>query len=149
MLWHSSASNSELDRIINTCLFLKLFPVFVPFFFAALHKKKANNFTLHKQFLFLISLRAQLAYSFFFLLPIHFCRAESQAIQRELAGLSERYSQKCLELNRAEQNNAEREREISRKERDMEHLKKENHVSYQQISSLLHQVWFRDVAWHF
>lgn len=67
------------------------------------------------------------------MLPIHFCRAESQAIQRELAGLSERYSQKCLELNRAEQSNAEREREISRKERDMEHLKKENHVSYQQI----------------
>lgn len=54
-------------------------------------------------------------------------QAESQAIQRELAGLSERYSQKCLELNRAEQSNAEREREISRKERDMEHLKKENH----------------------
>ncbi|XP_067472498.1 TRIO and F-actin binding protein b [Thunnus thynnus] len=53
-------------------------------------------------------------------------QAESQALQRELAGLSERYSQKCLELNRAEQNNAEREREISRKERDMEQLRKEN-----------------------
>ncbi|KAM7386419.1 hypothetical protein PAMA_009167 [Pampus argenteus] len=53
-------------------------------------------------------------------------QAESQALQRELAGLSERYSQKCLELNRAEQNNAEREREISRKERDTEQLKKEN-----------------------
>uniref|UniRef100_UPI0037E90EC7 TRIO and F-actin binding protein b n=1 Tax=Semicossyphus pulcher TaxID=241346 RepID=UPI0037E90EC7 len=53
-------------------------------------------------------------------------KAESQALQRELAGLSERYSQKCLDLNRAEQNNAEREREISRKERDMEQLKKEN-----------------------
>lgn len=53
-------------------------------------------------------------------------QAEAQALQRELAGLSERYSQKCLELNRAEQNNAEREREISRKERDMEQLRKEN-----------------------
>ncbi|CAK6960409.1 TRIO and F-actin binding protein b [Scomber scombrus] len=53
-------------------------------------------------------------------------QTESQSLQRELAGLSERYSQKCLELNRAEQNNAEREREISRKERDMEQLKKEN-----------------------
>ncbi|KAG7216218.1 hypothetical protein INR49_029067 [Caranx melampygus] len=53
-------------------------------------------------------------------------QAETQSLQRELAGLSERYSQKCLELNRAEQNNAEREREISRKERDMEQLKKEN-----------------------
>uniref|UniRef100_A0A3Q3B421 TRIO and F-actin binding protein b n=1 Tax=Kryptolebias marmoratus TaxID=37003 RepID=A0A3Q3B421_KRYMA len=51
---------------------------------------------------------------------------ESQSLQRELAGLSERYSQKCLELNRAEQANAEREREISRKERDMEQLRKEN-----------------------
>ncbi|XP_041673346.1 TRIO and F-actin binding protein b isoform X2 [Cheilinus undulatus] len=53
-------------------------------------------------------------------------KAESQALQRELASLSERYSQKCLDLNRAEQNNAEREREISRKERDMEQLRKEN-----------------------
>ncbi|KAM8844552.1 uncharacterized protein AB9W97_000078 isoform 1-T2 [Spinachia spinachia] len=51
---------------------------------------------------------------------------ETQGLQRELAGLSERYSQKCLELNRAEQNSAEREREISRKERDMELLRKEN-----------------------
>lgn len=55
-------------------------------------------------------------------------REESQAFQRELAGLSERYSQKCLELNRAEQSNGEREREISRKERDMEQLRKENQV---------------------
>ncbi|XP_037332969.2 TRIO and F-actin binding protein b [Pungitius pungitius] len=51
---------------------------------------------------------------------------ETQGLQRELAGLSERYSQKCLELNRAEQNSAEREREISRKERDMDQLRKEN-----------------------
>jgi len=58
----------------------------------------------------------------------YFCRAETQAFQRELAGLSERYSQKCLELNRAEQNGAEREREISRKERDMEQLRKESQV---------------------
>ncbi|XP_076000184.1 TRIO and F-actin-binding protein-like [Genypterus blacodes] len=53
-------------------------------------------------------------------------QAETQALQRELAGLSERYSQKCLELNRAEQSNSERQREISSKEKDMEHLKKEN-----------------------
>lgn len=57
------------------------------------------------------------------------CREETQSLQRELAGLSERYSQKCLELNRAEQANAEREREISRKERDTEQLRKENLVS--------------------
>ncbi|KAF7651054.1 hypothetical protein LDENG_00116690 [Lucifuga dentata] len=53
-------------------------------------------------------------------------QAETQALQRELAGLSERYSQKCLALNRAEQSNTEREREISRKEKDMEQLRKEN-----------------------
>ncbi|KAK5856672.1 hypothetical protein PBY51_008253 [Eleginops maclovinus] len=53
-------------------------------------------------------------------------QSETQALQRELAGLSERYSQKCLEVNRSEQSSAEREREISRKERDMEQLKKEN-----------------------
>ena len=60
-----------------------------------------------------------------------FCRSESQAFQRELARLSERYSHKCLELNRAEQSSAEKEREIGRKERDMEQLRKENQVSYQ------------------
>ncbi|XP_033827421.1 TRIO and F-actin binding protein b isoform X2 [Periophthalmus magnuspinnatus] len=53
-------------------------------------------------------------------------QAEIQSLQRELAGLSERYSQKCLELNRAEQENAQREREISNTERDMEILRKEN-----------------------
>ncbi|XP_047214028.1 TRIO and F-actin-binding protein-like [Girardinichthys multiradiatus] len=53
-------------------------------------------------------------------------QAETQALQRELAGLSERYSQKCLELHRAEQRNTEREREVGHKERDMEQLKKEN-----------------------
>lgn len=63
-------------------------------------------------------------------------RLESQALQRELSGLSEQYSQKCLDLNRAEQNNAEREREISRKERDMEQLRKENQVSYLELSSI-------------
>ncbi|RVE69167.1 hypothetical protein OJAV_G00075040 [Oryzias javanicus] len=53
-------------------------------------------------------------------------QAETQALKRELEGLSERYSQKCLELIRAEQINADREREVSRKERDMEQLRKEN-----------------------
>ncbi|XP_014838604.1 PREDICTED: TRIO and F-actin-binding protein isoform X2 [Poecilia mexicana] len=53
-------------------------------------------------------------------------QAETLALQRELAGLSERYSQKCLELNKAEQRNAEREREVSRRERDVEQLRKEN-----------------------
>ncbi|KAJ8283807.1 hypothetical protein COCON_G00026570 [Conger conger] len=51
---------------------------------------------------------------------------ETQSLQRELDDLSERYSQKCLELNRAEQSSAEREREISRREREMTQLRKEN-----------------------
>lgn len=66
-------------------------------------------------------------------------RAETQALQRELAGLSERYSHKCLQLNRAEQNNGEREREISRKERDLDQLRKENLVSYQRWSTGLEE----------
>ncbi|KAJ8363317.1 hypothetical protein SKAU_G00121480 [Synaphobranchus kaupii] len=53
-------------------------------------------------------------------------RSETEALQRELDDLSERYSQKCLELNRAEQSSAEREREISRREREVAQLRKEN-----------------------
>ncbi|KAG5853937.1 hypothetical protein ANANG_G00032130 [Anguilla anguilla] len=53
-------------------------------------------------------------------------QSETLGLQRELDDLSERYSQKCLELNRAEQSNAEREREISRREREMAQLRKEN-----------------------
>lgn len=53
-------------------------------------------------------------------------RAEQQSVQRELAALSERYSHKCVELNRAQQSSGEMEREVSRKERDAEQLRKEN-----------------------
>ncbi|KAJ3600474.1 hypothetical protein NHX12_031455 [Muraenolepis orangiensis] len=53
-------------------------------------------------------------------------QADTQALQRELSGLSERYSNKCLELNRAQQDAAERERELSRRERDLDLLRKEN-----------------------
>ncbi|XP_075309617.1 TRIO and F-actin binding protein b isoform X1 [Odontesthes bonariensis] len=53
-------------------------------------------------------------------------QAESQALQRQLATLSERFSQKCVELYQAEQSNAERETEIGRKERDVTQLRKEN-----------------------
>jgi len=55
-------------------------------------------------------------------------RADTQGLQRELSGLSERYSHKCLELNRAQQEAAEREREMSRRERDLDLLRKENQV---------------------
>ncbi|CAL8273957.1 unnamed protein product [Lota lota] len=53
-------------------------------------------------------------------------QADTQALQRELSGLSERYSHKCLELNRAQQDAADRERELSRRERDLDLLRKEN-----------------------
>ncbi|KAK0135970.1 TRIO and F-actin-binding protein [Merluccius polli] len=53
-------------------------------------------------------------------------QADTEALQRELAGLSERYSHKCLELNRSQQDAAERERELSRRERDLDLLRKEN-----------------------
>ncbi|KAJ8345224.1 hypothetical protein SKAU_G00294170 [Synaphobranchus kaupii] len=53
-------------------------------------------------------------------------QSETQALRRELDSLSERYSQKCLQLNRAEQSSGEREREISRREREMEQLRKEH-----------------------
>ncbi|KAG7262395.1 hypothetical protein CRUP_018319 [Coryphaenoides rupestris] len=53
-------------------------------------------------------------------------QADTQGMQRELSGLSERYSHKCLELNRAQQEAAERERELSRRERDLDLLRKEN-----------------------
>uniref|UniRef100_A0A6Q2Y8R3 PH domain-containing protein n=1 Tax=Esox lucius TaxID=8010 RepID=A0A6Q2Y8R3_ESOLU len=55
-------------------------------------------------------------------------QVETQAMQRELSSLSERYSQKCLELNRAQQSSGEREKDLSRKEKEMEQLRKENQV---------------------
>uniref|UniRef100_A0A8C6SEG2 TRIO and F-actin binding protein b n=1 Tax=Neogobius melanostomus TaxID=47308 RepID=A0A8C6SEG2_9GOBI len=67
-------------------------------------------------------------------------QADIQSLQRELAGLSERYSQKCLELNRAEQDNAQRERELRHKERDMEQLKKENQELKSRIAEEISRV---------
>ncbi|XP_060760160.1 TRIO and F-actin binding protein b isoform X2 [Neoarius graeffei] len=51
---------------------------------------------------------------------------ELLSLRRELDGLSDRYSQKCLELNREQQNNGEKERQISMKEREMEQLRRQN-----------------------
>uniref|UniRef100_A0A3B1JS47 TRIO and F-actin binding protein n=1 Tax=Astyanax mexicanus TaxID=7994 RepID=A0A3B1JS47_ASTMX len=51
---------------------------------------------------------------------------EVQSLGRELGVLSEQYSQKCVELNRAELLGRERERDVSQKEREIEQLKKEN-----------------------
>ncbi|XP_042573276.1 uncharacterized protein LOC109091784 isoform X1 [Cyprinus carpio] len=51
---------------------------------------------------------------------------ESLSLQHELDGLSERYSQQCLELNRIQNSTEERNGEIRRKEREMEQLRQEN-----------------------
>ncbi|KAL4647871.1 TRIO and F-actin-binding protein-like isoform X1 [Arapaima gigas] len=53
-------------------------------------------------------------------------QSETQVLQRELDDLSEQYSQKCLELNRAQKSIKEREQEISRRLMEVEQLKKEN-----------------------
>ncbi|XP_023670333.2 uncharacterized protein [Paramormyrops kingsleyae] len=53
-------------------------------------------------------------------------QSERLAQQRELDSLSERYSQKCLEVRRAEERHREMEREASRRETELEQLKKEN-----------------------
>lgn len=46
----------------------------------------------------------------------------------ELDVLSERYSQKCLELSRTEQSGQGRETELSHKQRELEQLRRENQV---------------------
>ncbi|KAJ4944906.1 hypothetical protein JOQ06_013445 [Pogonophryne albipinna] len=51
---------------------------------------------------------------------------QADVLHGELDVLSERYSQKCLELSRTEQNGQGREIELGRKEREMEQLRREN-----------------------
>ncbi|KAJ8001770.1 hypothetical protein DPEC_G00172880 [Dallia pectoralis] len=53
-------------------------------------------------------------------------RPRAEASNSELDVLSERYSQKCLELSRVEQSGKDREMELNRMEREMELLCKEN-----------------------
>lgn len=55
-------------------------------------------------------------------------RHESLSLQRELDGLSERYSQQCVELNRIQNSTEDRDGQIRQKERDMEQLRQENQV---------------------
>ncbi|KAL1005828.1 hypothetical protein UPYG_G00064470 [Umbra pygmaea] len=52
--------------------------------------------------------------------------AQADAFHKELEALSERYTQKCLELSRAEQSGKDREAELNRMEKELEHLRKEN-----------------------
>ncbi|XP_042619324.1 TRIO and F-actin-binding protein-like isoform X2 [Cyprinus carpio] len=51
---------------------------------------------------------------------------ESISLQQELDGLSERYSQQCVELNRIQNSTEEQNGEIRQKEREMEQLRQEN-----------------------
>uniref|UniRef100_A0A673IG04 TRIO and F-actin binding protein b n=1 Tax=Sinocyclocheilus rhinocerous TaxID=307959 RepID=A0A673IG04_9TELE len=51
---------------------------------------------------------------------------ELASLRRELASLSERYSQKCVELKRAQQHSLDAERLVSQKDTQMEQLKRDN-----------------------
>ncbi|XP_040001017.1 TRIO and F-actin-binding protein-like [Xiphias gladius] len=51
---------------------------------------------------------------------------EADILHSELDVLSERYSEKCLELSRIEQSSKSRETELGRKERELEQLRREN-----------------------
>lgn len=55
-------------------------------------------------------------------------RPQADVLHSELDVLSERYSQKCLELSRTEQSSLGRETELSHKERELEQLRRENQV---------------------
>ncbi len=55
-------------------------------------------------------------------------RRESLSLQQELGGLSEHYSQQCVELSRIQNSTEERHGEIRQKEREMEQLRQENQV---------------------
>ncbi|XP_029299332.1 TRIO and F-actin-binding protein-like [Cottoperca gobio] len=51
---------------------------------------------------------------------------QADVLHSELDVLSERYSQKCLELSRTEQSSQGRDSELCRKERELEQLRREN-----------------------
>lgn len=57
--------------------------------------------------------------------------------------LSERYSQKCLELSRVEQRGKGRESELSHKDKELEQLRREN-----QVCTHAHDKGFYSVAQH-
>ncbi len=63
------------------------------------------------------------------------CRAELASLQRELASLSERYSQKCVDLTRAQQHSLDAEQLVSQKDTQMEQLKRDNQVPHKNIQT--------------
>lgn len=60
-------------------------------------------------------------------------RLQADILHSELDVLSERYSQKCLELDRTEQSSKSRETELGCKEKELEQLRRENQVSAQPL----------------
>lgn len=60
-------------------------------------------------------------------------RLQADVLHSELDVLSERYSQKCLELDHAEHSSKSRETELGRKEKELEQLRRENQVSAQPL----------------
>jgi len=56
-------------------------------------------------------------------------RPQADALRSELDVLSERYTQKCLELSCTEKSGKSRETELDRKQRELEQLQRENQVS--------------------
>lgn len=55
-------------------------------------------------------------------------RPRADVLHSELDVLSERYSQKCLQLSRTKQSSKGRETELGHKERELEQLRRENQV---------------------
>lgn len=51
---------------------------------------------------------------------------QADVLHSELDVLSDRYSQKCLELSRTEQSSRSRDAELTRKDRELEQLRREN-----------------------
>lgn len=64
-------------------------------------------------------------------------RPQADVLHSELDVLSERYSQRCLELSRTEQSSKSRESELGRKERELEQLRRENQVYIQYTPDLI------------
>lgn len=60
-------------------------------------------------------------------------RPQADVLNSELNELSERYSQKCLELKSTEQNSNSRETELNNKKKEMEQLQRENQVAGNEI----------------
>lgn len=66
---------------------------------------------------------------FFFCVAPSVTRSDMEALRRDLQTLSERYSQKCLEIGALNQAAAERERELQRCQQEAQELLRQNQAS--------------------